>query len=488
MLNIESQTGLTFGDVILVPAESNILPKDVDTSTVLTKQIRLAIPFISSAMDTVTESRMAIAMAQMGGMGIIHRNLTIEDQAHEVKKVKKYESGVVSEPITISPEETVAQAEKLREDYKISGFPVVNGKKLLGILTNRDLKTARSPEQKVSEIMTPRDELITAETGIAKEEALKLIHGNRIEKLPIVDNNDHLIGLITLRDLNRQKTYPNATKDELGRLRVGAALGVGEGALERTEALVGACVDLVVIDTAHGHSKGVIKTVKMIRSNFKDLSLIAGNVATKDGAEALINAGADAVKVGVGPGSICTTRIVAGVGVPQITAIAEVSKAAGKKGVPVIADGGIKYSGDAVKAISAGADVVMMGSAFAGTDEAPGEVEIYQGRAYKVYRGMGSIGAMAGGSKDRYAQAHVTEKEKLVPEGIEGRVPYRGEVHQILYQFVGGLRSGMGYTGCADIKELKEKSRFIKITAAGLKESHVHDVIITKEAPNYGIE
>jgi IMP dehydrogenase len=431
---------------------------------------------------------MAIAMAQMGGMGIVHRNFSPEEQAIEVKKVKKYESGVVSEPIVIGPDETVARAESLRETHKISGFPVVNGKKLLGILTSRDLKTAKSSSQKVSEIMTPRAELITAAEGVDKEDALKLIHGNRIEKLPIVDGSDNLIGLITLRDLDRQKTYPHATKDGLGRLRVGAAIGVGEEMLERVDALNRAGVDVVVVDTAHGHSQGVVDTVKMIRSSFADLQLIAGNVATKDGAAALISAGVDAVKVGVGPGSICTTRIISGVGVPQITAIAECVKAAAKKGVPVIADGGIKYSGDVVKAIAAGADVAMMGSAFAGTDQAPGAVEIYQGRAYKVYRGMGSIGAMSGGSKDRYGQAHVTDSEKLVPEGIEGRIPYRGEVQQILYQFVGGLRSGMGYTGSSTIKDLKEKSCFIQITAAGLKESHVHDVIITKEAPNYGIE
>lgn len=488
MLNIETQTGLTFGDVILIPAESTILPKDVDTGTRLTKEISLAIPFMSSAMDSVTESRMAIAMAQMGGIGIIHRNLSSSDQAGEVKKVKKYESGIVSEPVTIGQEDSVARAEELRESYKISGFPVVNGGRLVGILTNRDLRTATSSDQKVREIMTPRSELITAGENITKEDALRLLNSNRIEKLPIIDEGDMLKGLITLKDLKRQKTYPFATKDAMGRLRVGAAVGVGESALERVNSLVAAGVDVIVVDTAHGHSKGVIETVRMIKKNFNSLPLIAGNIATEEGTEALIKAGADAVKVGVGPGSICTTRIIAGVGVPQITAIAWAAKAASRKGVPVIADGGIKYSGDVVKALAAGADVVMMGSALAGTDESPGDVEIYKGRAYKVYRGMGSIGAMAGGSKDRYSQQHINETDKLVPEGIEGRVPYRGEVHQIIYQFIGGLRSGMGYTGCTSVKDLKEKSRFVQITQAGLKESHVHDVMITKEAPNYGIE
>lgn len=488
MLNIDTIEGLTFDDVILIPRASEVIPKDVDTATQLTKNIRLSVPFISAAMDTVTEWEMAIAMAQLGGLGVIHRNMSAADQASQVGKVKKYESGMVSEPITIGSQESVGDAEALSESRKISGFPVVDGGRLVGMLTRRDVRSATSKEQKVSEVMTPREELITAKEGISKEEALKLMHRHRIEKLPIVGGEDVLKGLVTMRDLESQRAYPHATKDDLGSLRVGAAVGVGTAALERLEKLVDAGVDVIVVDTAHGHSKGVLDTVSEIRKAFPSLDLIAGNVATSEGAAALIEAGVDAVKVGVGPGSICTTRMVAGVGVPQITAIAACAKVAGKKGIPIIADGGIKFSGDVVKAIAAGADAVMMGSVLAGTDEAPGEVVIYQGRSYKAYRGMGSIGAMAGGSKDRYSQQHITELEKLVPEGIEGRVPYWGKVYQTLYQFIGGLRSGMGYTGSSNIAELKEKGRFIRITPAGLKESHVHDVIITKEAPNYRVE
>lgn len=488
MLNTNIETGCTFDDVILIPRASSVLPKDVSTKTHLVRGIDLAIPFMSAAMDTVTESRMAIAMAQMGGIGVIHRNMPHQDQASEVRKVKKYESGMVSEPITISPDETVGRAKELSLRHRVSGFPVVEGRRIVGILTHRDVRSADSDERRVKEVMTPRESLIVAKEGLSKKEALRLMHKNRIEKLPIVGDEDVLKGLLTIKDLESEIHYPDATKDEYGRLRVAAAVGVGKAALERVDVLVSAGLDIVVIDTAHGHSEGVIKTIREIRGAFPELPLIAGNIATSDAAEALIRAGADAVKVGIGPGSICTTRIITGVGVPQITAIAGAAAVAAKKGVPVIADGGIKYSGDVVKAIAAGADVVMMGSVLAGTDEAPGEVVIYQGRSYKSYRGMGSIGAMAGGSKDRYSQDHIKEPEKLVPEGIEGRVPYSGMVAQVLYQFIGGLRSGMGYTGCATIAELKSKAEFLKITPAGLKESHVHDVSIVKEAPNYRVE
>lgn len=488
MLDTEIREGLTFDDIILIPRGSELLPKDADTKTRLTKEITLAVPLISSAMDTVTEAEMAIAMAQMGGMGVIHRNMSAGDQAVHVRRVKKYESGVVSDPITISSNEKVSRAEELREVHKVSSFPVVDNGRLVGILTSRDIRQAGSKDQAVSKVMTPGERLITAREGVSKEGALGLMHENRVEKLPIVDGSGRLKGLVTLKDLKSELNFPDATKDELGRFRVGAAVGVGEGSIERAGLLVDAGADIVVVDTAHGHSRGVLDTVKKIKKAHSRLQLIAGNVATEDGARALIDAGADAVKVGVGPGSICTTRMVAGVGVPQITAIADCAKAAGRAGIPLVADGGIKFSGDVVKAIAAGADVVMVGSVLAGTDQAPGDVIIYQGRSYKTYRGMGSIGAMAGGSKDRYSQQHITDSEKLVPEGIEGRVPYRGDVRQTLYQFIGGLRSGMGYTGSADIKTLKEKSKFIRITAAGLRESHVHDVIITHEAPNYRVE
>lgn len=485
MLEDEIRKGLTFDDVLLLPAESRVLPRDVQTKTLLTREIMLAVPFLSSAMDTVTESAMAIAMAQIGGIGIIHRNMSPEKQAKEVIKVKRCESGMVAEPVTIGPRQTIAEAENLRESSKVSGFPVLDGEKLVGILTNRDLRSANDRGKLVSEIMTPRSQMITAQTGVDKETALRFMHENRVEKLPVVDSQDKLIGLITLRDLESDITYPGATKDSLGRFRVGAAVGVAEGTMQRVEMLAGAGVDLVVVDTAHGHSKGVLKTVKNIKAQFKKLNVVAGNIATADGAKALIEAGADAIKVGVGPGSICTTRIVAGVGVPQVTAIADCAKVAVKKGIPVIGDGGIKYSGDIVKAIAAGADCVMMGSVLAGTEESPGEVVIFKGRSYKLYRGMGSIGAMSNECRDRYSQEHISEAEKLVPEGIEGRVPCRGKAHDMIYQFLGGLKSGMGYTGCATIAELKERARFVGITAAGLRESHVHDVIITKEAPNY---
>lgn len=488
MLNIKSEYGLTFDDVLLLPAESNFLPKDANLQTKLTKKITLAIPFLSAAMDTVTESDMAIAMAQMGGIGIVHRNMPATEQAREIKKVKKYESGVVSEPIVISEDETLSRAEELRATNKISGFPVVSNGALVGILTNRDMRSATSMSQKVRDVMTPKKDLITAREGIAKEDALALMNKNRIEKLPVVNENGFLKGLITLKDLKSEGEYPLATKDDLERLRVGAAVGVGTDTLERVQLLVTAGVDAIVVDTAHGHSRGVIDMVKEIKKVFPELDIIAGNIATEEGAEALIKAGADAVKIGVGPGSICTTRIVAGVGVPQISAIHNAARFAAKKGVSVIADGGIKHSGDVVKAIAAGADCVMMGGVLAGTEEAPGELVIFQGRTYKAYRGMGSIGAMSGACKDRYGQQHITESDKLVPEGIEGRVPHIGKVSKVIYQFVGGLRSGMGYTGCKTIAELKENAHFVMITSAGLKESHVHDVIITKEAPNYRID
>jgi len=488
MLNIDHKMGLTFNDVLLVPAASNFLPKDADLQTQLTKKITLSMPFLSAAMDTVTGSRMAIAMAQMGGIGVLHRNISSAEQALKVQKVKKYESGVVSHPVTIDPEDNLAEAERLRGLHKVSGFPVVENGKLVGILTHRDVRAALSTDQKVRDLMTPREKIITAEAGISKDSALDLMHHNRIEKLPIIDDSGELKGMVTLKDLESEIACPLATKDEMGRLRVAAAVGVGEGSLERVSKLVEAGVDVIVVDTAHGHSEGVIETIRKVKGEFPELEVIGGNVATGEGAEALIKAGANAVKVGVGPGSICTTRIVAGVGVPQISAIASCWKVASKKGVPLIADGGVQFSGDVVKAIAAGADCIMMGSSLAGTDQAPGEVVIYQGRSYKSYRGMGSIGAMAGGSKDRYCQEHIKESEKLVPEGIEGQVPYKGSVHQIIYQFVGGLRSGMGYTGCATIPELKEKGSFIQITSAGFKESHVHDVMVTKEAPNYRVE
>jgi len=487
MLDKDIKVGLTFDDVLLMPAESKILPKDVSTRTKIAKDLDLAIPFLSSAMDTVTEANMAVAMAQLGGLGVIHRNMPVEMQMEEVRKVKKFESGIVREPITISANETIKHAEFLKTRHSVSGFPVVDNGKLVGIVTNRDVRSCDLKDEKILNLMTPMDKLVTANEGVSREEALDILHKNRIEKLPVVDTDGILKGLLTLKDLESRTLNPNATKDRDERLCVAAAIGVGVNAIERSEALVQAQVDVIVVDTAHGHSQGVIDTVKDLKNKFKDLIIIAGNVATEAAALELINAGADSIKVGVGPGSICTTRIIAGVGVPQITAINDCYKKAAAKGVSIIADGGIKYSGDAVKAISAGASAIMMGSVLAGTDEAPGEVVIYQGRSYKVYRGMGSIGAMACGSKDRYSQGHIEDAEKLVPEGIEGRVPYRGKAEDTMYQFVGGLRSGMGYTGCKTIDELRENGQFIRISAAGLKESHVHDVIITKEAPNYNL-
>ncbi|NPB07002.1 MAG: IMP dehydrogenase [Aquificae bacterium] len=479
---------LTFDDVLLVPQYSEVLPHEVDVSTYLTRKIKLNIPIVSAAMDTVTEARLAIALAREGGIGIIHRNLSIRRQAEEVEKVKKSESGMIVSPVVVGPETRVREALKIMEKFKISGVPVVDdGRKLVGILTNRDLRfiSPADYDKPVSEFMT-KDNLITAREGITLEEAEEIFRRHKIEKLPIVDEEGRIKGLITIKDIVKRRKYPNAAKDELGRLRVGAAVGTGEDTLERVSALVEAGVDVVVVDTAHGHSKRVLETVEKIKSYFPELEVIAGNVATAEGTRALIEAGADAVKVGVGPGSICTTRIVAGVGVPQLTAIMESASVAREHGVPVIADGGIRYSGDIVKALAAGASSVMLGNLLAGTEEAPGETIYYQGRAYKVYRGMGSLGAMSSRlSSDRYGQDKL---EKFVPEGIEGRVPYKGRLADVVYQLVGGLRSGMGYVGARTIKELQEKAKFVRITWAGYRESHVHDVQITKEAPNYWVD
>ncbi|AWK86874.1 IMP dehydrogenase [Azospirillum thermophilum] len=479
---------LTFDDVLLVPAESSVLPNDVDTRTRLTKTIELGIPLMSSAMDTVTESRLAIAMAQAGGIGVVHRNLTIEQQAEEVRKVKRFESGMVVNPITITPDATLADALQLMADYRISGIPVVEtmdsrgSGKLVGMLTNRDVRFATDPRQPVSELMTKK--LVTVREGVSQDEAKRLLHQHRIEKLLVVDEDYRCIGLVTVKDIEKAQAYPNACKDEKGRLRVAAATGTGNDGLARAEALFDAGVDVLVVDTAHGHSLKVLDQVRAARSLSNYTQVVAGNVATADAAKALIDAGADAIKVGIGPGSICTTRIIAGVGVPQLTAIMDVVEECGKQGIPVIADGGIKYSGDLAKAIAAGASCAMLGSLFAGTDESPGEVILYQGRSYKSYRGMGSVGAMARGSADRYFQQEVSTM-KLVPEGVEGRVPYKGPVSAVIHQLVGGLRAAMGYTGSRSIAEMREKCEFVRITNAGLRESHVHDITITNESPNY---
>jgi IMP dehydrogenase len=486
MLDDHIPESLTFDDVLLVPAESDVLPKDVDTSTLLTKNITLKIPIVSAAMDTVTESRTAICMAQEGGIGIIHRNMSIEQQAIEVDKVKKSESGMIVDPITIEPEKKVRDALKLMDQYSISGVPVVKNKKLVGILTNRDLRFEENLDQPVANVMT-KENLVTVSSNISLEESKKLLHKHRIEKLLVIDDEYRLKGLITIKDIEKIRKYPNACKDALGRLRVGAAVGILDREA-RIEALLAAGADVIVIDTSHGHSRGVIDAVKSTKRNFPNCELIAGNVATAEGAKALIDAGVDGLKVGVGPGSICTTRIVAGVGVAQISAIRDAYKIASKKGIPVIADGGIKYSGDIVKAIGAGAHCVMIGGLFAGTEESPGETVLFQGRSYKVYRGMGSLGAMQMGSRDRYYQDDIEGSSKMVPEGIEGRVPYRGTLSASIHQLVGGLKAGMGYVGCRTIPDLIQKARFVRITQAGLKESHVHDVIITKEAPNYWLD
>jgi IMP dehydrogenase len=486
MLNRDDlRDALTFDDVLLVPGESDVLPKSVETGTRLTRNIQLNIPIVSSAMDTVTEAKMAIAMAAQGGVGFVHRNLTIEEQAAEVAKVKKYESAVVADPVTIEPEARLAAAVALMREHGISGIPVTKKGRLVGILTNRDLRFEKNLDQRVEEVMT-RD-LVTAREGVTIEAAKELLHRHRIEKLPVVNEAFELRGLITIKDIEKIQKHPHAAKDRLGRLLCGAAVGTGPEREARVAALLRAGADVIVIDTAHGHSRGVIDAVRSTRANFKGVELVAGNVATGEATDALCRAGADGVKVGVGPGSICTTRVVAGVGVPQITAVDDCVRAAEKHGVPVISDGGVKYSGDIVKALAAGASSVMIGSLFAGTEEAPGEVILYQGRSYKQYRGMGSIGAMSEGSRDRYFQAEITDSDKLVPEGIEGRVPYKGPVSMNVFQLVGGLRSGMGYLGCKDIRELRVKPRFIRITSSGLRESHVHDVIITQEAPNYRV-
>jgi IMP dehydrogenase len=485
MVNDDLPLGLTFDDVLLLPAKSDVLPAEVDVSTKLTRNIKLNIPIISAAMDTVTEAALAIAIAREGGLGIMHRAMSPQKQAMEVDKVKKSESGMIVDPIIIAPEAPISEAMVLMSRYKISGVPVTMKGKLVGILTNRDLRFETDEKKRVSDVMT-REKLITAPVGTTLDEAKDILHKYKIEKLPIVDDDFNLKGLITIKDIEKRRKYPNACKDRLGRLRVGAAVGVGENALYRVELLLKAGVDVIAIDTAHGHSKGVISTLKEIKKRF-DIDVITGNVATPEGVEDLIKAGADAIKIGIGPGSICTTRIVAGAGVPQLTAIMNCYKVASKLKIPLIADGGIKYSGDISKAIAAGAHCVMIGSLFAGTDESPGEIILYQGRSYKTYRGMGSIGAMQQGSKDRYGQEGIA-KEKLVPEGVEGRVPYKGPLSNSIHQLVGGLRSGMGYCGSRNLEEMRKNARFIQITNAGLRESHVHDVIITKEAPNYRIE
>jgi IMP dehydrogenase len=477
------QEGLTFDDVLLVPAKSDVLPKDVDVTTYLTKNIKLNLPIISAGMDTVTEARMAIAIAREGGIGVIHKNMPIERQASEIDKVKRSEHGIIVDPIFLSPENSLQDAQNLMEKYHISGVPVTQNDKLVGILTNRDLRFETDLTRKLHDCMTT-EHLITAPVGTSLEDAKALLHKHRIEKLPLVDADGNLKGLITIKDIEKAQKYPNSAKDKRGRLLVGAAIGVGADMLERVEAIVAAKVDVIVVDTAHGHSQGVIEAVKKIKSMYPEVDLIAGNVATAEATRDLIEAGVDAVKVGIGPGSICTTRIVAGIGVPQITAVYNCAKIAREHNIPIIADGGIKYSGDVVKAIAAGASVVMLGNLFAGTEESPGETVIYQGRSYKVYRGMGSLGAMAQGSKDRYFQENM---DKLVPEGIEGRVPYKGTLADTAFQLLGGLRAGMGYCGVRTIEELINNTRFIRITGAGLKESHPHDISITKESPNYSL-
>ncbi|MFZ5647152.1 MAG: IMP dehydrogenase [Bacillota bacterium] len=479
-----AKVGLTFDDVLLVPAASEILPRDVDTSTRLTRKIRLNIPLMSAGMDTVTESRLAVAMAREGGVGVIHKNMTIEKQALEVDRVKRSEHGVISDPIYLSPESPISEALLLMERYRISGVPITENGRLVGILTNRDLRFEKDFSKPVGSAMT-RENLITAPVGTTLDQAKEILQIYKVEKLPIVDDDFNLCGLITIKDIEKARQYPNSAKDHKGRLLVAAAVGVSSDSMERVDALVGSSVDVIVVDTAHGHSRGVLDMVYMIKSKYPDVDIVAGNVGTPDGVRDLVKAGADCVKVGIGPGSICTTRVVAGAGVPQITAIYECAEEAAKYDIPIIGDGGIKYSGDITKAIAAGADVVMVGSLFAGTEESPGDIEIYQGRSYKVYRGMGSLGAMKEGSRDRYFQE---DQKKLVPEGVEGRVPYKGTLADTVYQLMGGVRAGMGYCGTRNIQELKTKTKFMRITPAGLRESHPHDVVITKEAPNYSLK
>jgi IMP dehydrogenase len=486
MFTYDMPEGLTFDDVLLVPAESDFLPRDADCSAQLTRQIRLNIPLISAAMDTVTESQTAIAMAQEGGIGAIHRNLPVDEQAHEVEKVKKWETGMILDPVTVDPEQRIADALEIMHRYHISGLPVTRDGKLTGILTHRDLRFEKRLDRKVSEVMT-RENLITGRPGIGLEEAKEILHANRIEKLLIVDAENRLKGLITVKDIQKSAQFPNACKDHLGRLRVAAAIGTGDDRTERVDRLVAAGADVLVIDTAHGHSNNVIDTVKEIKRNYPVVEVIAGNVATAEGTRVLARAGADAIKVGMGPASICTTRVVSGVGVPQLSAVADCARVAADYGLPIIADGGVKYSGDITKAIAAGADVVMIGGLFAGTEESPGETILYQGRTYKVYRGMGSLDAMREreGSRNRYMQDEELEQMKLVPEGIEGRVPYKGALSFIITQLVGGLKAGMGYCGCRTISALHDKARFVRVSNASLQESHVHDVFMTKEPPNY---
>ena len=487
MLRI-SEDSLTFDDVLLLPAHSIITPRDVDLKTRLTREINLNIPLISAAMDTVTEARLAIAIAQEGGLGIVHKNMSVEGQANEVRKVKKYESGVVKDPITVSPSTSIREVIELTRQHHISGLPVVDGDKLVGIVTNRDIRFETRLDEPVSSVMTGGDKLVTVKEGASREEVMRLLHENRIEKVLVTGDGFTLRGLITVKDIQKASDKPDACKDEHGQLRVGAAVGVGKETDERIAALVEAGVDVVVVDTAHGHSEGVLKRVRWVKQNFPDLQVIGGNIATAAAARTLVDAGADAVKVGIGPGSICTTRIVAGVGVPQVSAVANVAHELKKDGVPLIADGGIRYSGDMAKAVAAGAYCIMVGSMFAGTEEAPGEVELFQGRSYKSYRGMGSLGAMSSqqGSSDRYFQEG-SSADKLVPEGVEGRVPYKGLLQPVIHQLLGGLRSSMGYTGSAGIEDMRTKPEFVRVTNAGMAESHVHDVTITKEAPNYRV-
>lgn len=476
-----ARQGLTFDDVLLVPAESDVLPADIDLHTQLTKKIRLNIPLMSAAMDTVTEYRMAIAIAREGGIGVIHKNMSIGAQAEQVDMVKRSENGVITNPFWLAPGHTLAEADELMAKYRISGVPICDNGKLIGIITNRDMKFQVDMSQLIDNVMT-KDHLITAKEGTTLEEAKEILRRHKVEKLPIVDENFHLKGLITIKDIEKAQVYPNSARDEKGRLLVAAAIGVTPDVLDRVAALLEASVDVLVLDSAHGHSHNIIDCVKRIKALYPDVQLVAGNVATAEGTRALIEAGADCVKIGIGPGSICTTRVVAGIGVPQITAVYDAAGVAKEYGIPIIADGGIKYSGDIPKALAAGANVVMLGSLLAGCEESPGDTEVYQGRQFKVYRGMGSLGAMSNGSKDRYFQAG---NKKLVPEGVEGRVPYKGAVGETIYQMMGGLRAGMGYTGCGTVEDLHRKAQFIQITSAGLKESHPHDIYITKEAPNY---
>ena len=487
MPKIPPEEAYSFDDVLLIPNYSDVLPKDVNVNTQLTRNISLNIPIVSAAMDTVTEASTAISIAREGGVGFIHRNMSISSQAMEVDKAKKSESGMIVDPVTIHPEQKVSEVLKLMQDYRISGVPVTKGDQLVGIVTNRDLRFETDHEKNVSDVMT-KENLVTVNEGIALEDSKQLLHEHRIEKLLVVDKQGRLTGLITIKDIEKLKRYPNACKDRMGRLRVGAAVGVGPDMEERAAALLDAGADVVLIDTSHGHTENVISAVKTLKANHNDIELIAGNVGTAKGAEDLINVGADGVKIGIGPGSICTTRVIAGIGVPQFTAIMNCRSVCGKTGVPLIADGGIRFSGDITKAIAAGAHSVMIGGLFAGTEETPGEQIFFQGRSYKVYRGMGSIEAMKKGSKDRYYQTEKADEDKLVPEGIVGRVPYRGTLAGTIFQMIGGLKAGMGYLGCRTLDELREKARFVKISAAGMRESHVHDVIITKEAPNYSLE